>query len=84
MWLLQVSSPFHTGKDTVSLNGDYSGGVVFNATTMVNVELIQLGAGHNYNLTLGNEANPSGLMVDASALFCAPGLVPLKDNLFAQ
>src|SRR5207237_6337389 len=43
-----------TNTDTVNLNGDYSGGLVFNATTMVNVEVLQLVAGHSYNLTMNN------------------------------
>src|SRR5581483_4990523 len=54
--------------DTLKLNGDYSGGLVFNATTVTNVEIIQLAAGHSYNLTLNDATNTAGLAVDASAL----------------
>jgi Ca2+-binding RTX toxin-like protein len=55
---------------TVELDGDYSSGVVFNATTMVNVATLQLDGHHSYNLTL-NEVTVSGdrgFNVDASTL----------------
>src|ERR1700761_2185710 len=55
-------------NDTVSLSGDYSAGVIFNATTMVNVERIALAAGHDYSLTLNDATNTSGLTVDAGLL----------------
>ena len=38
----------------VTLNGDYAAGVVFAATTMVNVETISLTAGHSYKFTTHN------------------------------
>ena len=41
-----------TGTDHVILNGDYSAGLTFNATTMVNVEFLAVTAGHSYTLTL--------------------------------
>ena len=47
-------------KDTVVLDGDYSGGLVFNATTMVNVEYLNLTAGHSYNLTMDNATVAAG------------------------
>jgi Ca2+-binding RTX toxin-like protein len=59
-----------TGVDRVSLNGDYSGGVTFNATTLTNVEKITLSAGHSYALTL-NDANVAAgqnLAINGSAL----------------
>src|SRR5581483_2814962 len=57
------------GNDTLSLNGDYSARVTFTATTMVNVETIQLGAGHSYDLILNDAtAGIAGLTVDGSAL----------------
>jgi VCBS repeat-containing protein len=49
-----------TGTDIVVLNGDYSGGLVFNATTMVNVESLNLTAGHSYNLTMDNATVAAG------------------------
>ena len=59
-----------SGFDKVILNGDYSAGVVLNANTIANVELIQLLAGHDYKLT-SNDATVAvghGLRVDASLL----------------
>ncbi|HUO97412.1 MAG TPA: calcium-binding protein [Rhizomicrobium sp.] len=58
------------GTDMVNLDGDYSAGVVFWNTTMVNVERLYVMAGHNYNLTT-NDANVGAgqnLKVSASAL----------------
>ena len=57
-----------TDYDIVRLNGDYSKGVVFSATTMINVEEIDLAAGNDYKLTLNNATNASGLLVDGSTL----------------
>ena len=59
------------GNDTVTLAGDYATSPrVFGATTMVNVEKLTLGAGHNYNLTTNNATVAAGrtLTVDGSAL----------------
>jgi trimeric autotransporter adhesin len=59
-----------TGSDTLRLNGDYSAGVTFAAATMVNVEQIQLSAGHDYALTT-NDANIAAgqsLTINAAAL----------------
>ena len=66
-----------TDTDTVVLNGNYSGGVVFNATTMVNVETLTLTAGHSYNLTMANATVASGqtLTVDASTLGAGDSLI---------
>jgi RTX calcium-binding nonapeptide repeat (4 copies) len=59
-----------TGTDTLLLRGDYSAGVVFGATTLVNVEKIDLGAGFNYNLTTNDATVASGatLFVDAARI----------------
>jgi Ca2+-binding RTX toxin-like protein len=57
--------------DTLKLDGDYSTGVVFNATTVINVETITVAAGHDYALTLDNASNSAGLKVDGSALGAA-------------
>jgi VCBS repeat-containing protein len=48
------------GNDRLSLNGDYSAGVVFNAGTLVNVERIGLVAGHSYNLTTDDATVAAG------------------------
>src|SRR6185503_15222829 len=66
-----------TGRDTVGLNGDYSAGVVFNADTMTNVEVLSLAGGHSYNLTLndGNVAAGAGLLVKAGSLGAGDSLV---------
>jgi hypothetical protein len=57
-------------SDTLNLTGNYSAGVTFNATTLVNVEKILLGAGFDYKLTTHNATVAAGatLAVDASAL----------------
>jgi Ca2+-binding RTX toxin-like protein len=62
------------GKDSVTLAGNYGAGVAFTATTLQNVEVITLAAGNNYNLTLDDATNTTGLTVTASALAAANGL----------
>ena len=59
-----------SGTDTLVLKGDYSSGVVFNATTLTNVEVIALTAGHDYNLTMNAATVASGqtLTVHAATL----------------
>ncbi len=59
-----------TGKDAVILNGNYSAGVVFNADTITNIEVIALVAGHSYNLTTndGNVAAGQMLLVRGDTL----------------
>ncbi|HWA92343.1 MAG TPA: Ig-like domain-containing protein [Rhizomicrobium sp.] len=59
-----------TNTDRVFLNGDYSSGVTFSATTMVNVELINLAAGFDYNLTTDNATVAAGqtLTIQAGSL----------------
>ncbi|HEV2563374.1 MAG TPA: NF038122 family metalloprotease [Rhizomicrobium sp.] len=58
------------GTDVVSLNGDYSLGVTFLATTMVNVETINLSTGHSYNLTTNDATVAAGqvLKINGAAL----------------
>ncbi len=58
------------GNDVLRLDGDYSAGVVFTASTMTNVETIQLNAGNDYSLTLvdANVAPTATLTVTASLL----------------
>jgi hypothetical protein len=49
-----------TGSDRVILAGDYSAGLVFGATTMVNVETLALTAGFSYDLTLNAASDAIG------------------------
>ena len=65
------------GIDTVTLNGDYSAGLVFAADTVVNVEQIFLAAGHDYNLTMndGNVAAGERLTIRAGSLGAADHLI---------
>jgi len=58
------------GTDVVVLNGDYSAGVVFNATTLTHVEAMLLTAGHSYNLTSNDGTVLAGgkFTVDGSSL----------------
>lgn len=58
------------GNDVLSLDGDYSGGVVFGKTTLKNVETIALTAGHSYMITTADKtvANAATLVADGSAL----------------
>jgi Ca2+-binding RTX toxin-like protein len=56
------------GTDRLLLDGDYSGGLVLGATTVINVEKLELAAGNSYKLTLDNATNGAGLIVDGSAL----------------
>jgi hypothetical protein len=57
-------------SDTLNLTGNYSGGVTFNATTLINVEKILFGAGFDYKLISNDATVAAGatLNVDASAL----------------
>jgi len=59
-----------SGSDTVLLDGDYSWGLFFNATTMLNVETLLLAGGNTYNLTIDDATVAAGatLTIDASAL----------------
>jgi len=59
-----------TGKDVVLLNGDYSAGLVLNADTITNIEVMQFAAGHSYNITTnnGNVAADELLLLKGGAL----------------
>ncbi len=59
-----------TGKDAIVLSGDYSAGLVFNADTIINIEVMALAGGHSYNLTLndGNVAAGERLLVKGGSL----------------
>jgi hypothetical protein len=56
--------------DRLFLDGDYSGGVTFSATTLVNVEAIFFAAGHDYKLTTHDATIAAGrpLWIDGGAL----------------
>ena len=41
-------------RDTVMLHGDYSAGLVLQDQTIQNIEVVRLGAGFDYNLTLAD------------------------------
>jgi Ca2+-binding RTX toxin-like protein len=57
-----------SGFDALHLDGNYSDGVIFTATTMSGIELIDGAEGHDYSLTL-DDANVNGfLTADFSAL----------------
>jgi Ca2+-binding RTX toxin-like protein len=58
------------GTDRLFLDGDYSAGVVFGATTLTNVEQIILSRGFGYNLTLADATIGAGqtLTINAEAL----------------
>ena len=62
-----------SGADQMWITGDYSHGLTFSATTMVNVETLVLGAGYSYTLTTNNATVAAGqtLTVDGSALGAA-------------
>jgi hypothetical protein len=56
------------GNDILRLDGDYSAGVTLTDSTMNGVKKIQLGAGHDYDLTTAdaNVAKNATLIMDAS------------------
>jgi len=58
------------GRDVVNIHGDYSAGLVFDDQTIQNIEVLRLGAGFDYSLTManGNVASGAYLTIDASAL----------------
>ena len=65
-----------SGRSSVHLNGDYSGGLTFDATTMVNVQMLQLAAGHSYDLVMNAATVAEGqtLTVQGSALGASDNL----------
>ncbi len=66
-----------TGNDTLELNGDYSAGLIFGASTIAGIETLKLDDGHSYKLTMndGNVASGATLNVDAGALTGANRLI---------
>jgi len=66
------------GHNTVTLEGDYSAGLSFNAATMTNVEAVQLASGYSYRLATSDATvatgkaltiNGAGLGADDSLIF---------------
>jgi Ca2+-binding RTX toxin-like protein len=47
-------------QDTLLLDGDYSAGVTFTATTVTNVEILTAASGHSYNLVLHDATVAAG------------------------
>ncbi len=70
-----------TGTDSVSLNGDYSAQTGLHANTLVNVETVQLAAGHSYWLVTddGNVAAGQSMTIDGSALLVSDTLKAFAD-----
>jgi Ca2+-binding RTX toxin-like protein len=64
------------GTDTMTLAGNYTGGVTFTATTLLNVEKISFAAGFSYKLTShdASVAVAKVLTLDAAGLGSANGL----------
>jgi Ca2+-binding RTX toxin-like protein len=56
--------------DTLNLSGDYAAGVTLSATTLTNVERMNLAAGNSYRFTFvdANIAGAANLLIDGSAL----------------
>jgi Ca2+-binding RTX toxin-like protein len=61
------------GNDWVSLDGDYSSGVVFDSATIVSIETLSVTAGHNYKIKTddGNVDAGQQLYVSAGGLGAA-------------
>lgn len=55
------------GGDKVVLNGNYSAAVVFNATTMANIETLRLSGAFDYNLTTHNATVAAGARLTVAA-----------------
>jgi hypothetical protein len=58
------------GNNTVLLNGDYSAGLLLAGSTLVNIETIDLAAGHSYSITAsdGTLSGTNRLTVNGSTL----------------
>jgi hypothetical protein len=56
--------------DKMTLNGDYSGGFVFGASTITNIEILRISGDFDYDLTMndGNVAANQKLSVNAASL----------------
>lgn len=63
------------GADGMVLDGDYSAGVIFNATTMRNIEFLWLNGGHSYKLTTADETVAAGATLDVNfPILTGPGI----------
>ncbi|HTT98228.1 MAG TPA: calcium-binding protein [Rhizomicrobium sp.] len=65
-----------TGRDVAILHGDYSAGLTLDDQTLQNIEVLRLGTGFSYNLTMadGNVASGAYMSVNASKLSAAYSL----------
>ena len=65
-----------SGRDAITIRGDYSAGLVFQDQTIQNIEALRLGGGFDYKLTMadGNVAAGAFLSVYANALGAAHSL----------
>ena len=63
------------GTDTVNLDGDYSGAnaLVFTATTMTNVEFLDLAGGHSYDITTDDATVANGTLLVLGGDFTIDG-----------
>jgi Ca2+-binding RTX toxin-like protein len=79
-----------TGVNTVSLDGDYSAGLTFGATSLENINALVLTANNSYDLTLNAANDPSGqtLRVDGSHLHSGDSLTfdgsAVSGNLYLE
>jgi Ca2+-binding RTX toxin-like protein len=65
------------GYNVLDLQNDYSSGLKFEASTIANIQAIELTAGNSYNLTLANDNVAAGksLDVDGSSLGASDTLI---------
>jgi hypothetical protein len=66
--------------DTVELKGDYSGGVVFRDTTIVNIELITMKGDFAYDLTTNDANVGAGLRLTVDGSSIGPGFALTFDG----
>jgi Ca2+-binding RTX toxin-like protein len=55
------------GTDKIALNGDYSAGVTFGASTMINVESMTLVGAHDYDLVFNATSDTAGQSLNVTA-----------------
>jgi Ca2+-binding RTX toxin-like protein len=61
------------GEDSVDIDGDYSAGVVFGATTLTGVEHLTLGSGHSYTLKSHNDTVAAGKSLEVRGYWLEAG-----------
>lgn len=55
-------------NDTLALSGDYSAGLVMRASTMANIDQLQLSAGFSYDITIVDANTAGAFLVSATVL----------------